>query len=203
MVTYSSEHSLTQKERMIYMADFTKNAIRDSFVKLLEEKPLKQISVRDIVETCGINRNTFYYHYQDIPQLLESIVSDEAEQLVTAHPEFDSMESCLNTIIDFTMENKTLVMHIYKSVNRDVFEKYLWWVSECVMTRYVDGLIDGRKISDLDRETIIAYVKSVGLGLVLGWLEGGMTSQIRDFNHRMCQLKLGSLDSLIEQCIIP
>ena len=184
------------------MADFTKKAIRDSFVKLLEERPLKQISVRDIVESCGINRNTFYYHYQDIPQLLEAIVSEEAEQLVTAHPEFDSMESCLSTIIDFAMENKTLVMHIYKSVNRDVFEKYLWWVSKCVMTRYLDGLIQGRKISDLDRAMITSYVESVSFGLVLGWLEDGMSSEIRAFTHRMCQLKLGSLDSLVEQCII-
>ena len=117
------------------MADFTKKAIRDSFLKLLEEKPLKQISVRDIVENCGINRNTFYYHYQDIPQLLESIIREEAEHLVTEHPTFDSMEACMNTIIDFAMENKTLVMHIYKSVNRDVFEKRLWWVCESVMTR--------------------------------------------------------------------
>ena len=185
------------------MADFTKKAIRESFLKLLEEKPLKQISVRDIVEDCGINRNTFYYHYQDIPHLLESIVAEKAEELVTAHPDFDSMEACLGAIIDFTIENKALVMHIYKSVNRDVFEKHLWWVSESVMTRYVDGLIQGRKISDQDREMVIAYVKSVSFGLVLGWLEGGMTSQIRGFNHRMCQLKLGSLDSLVEQCIIP
>ena len=182
------------------MADFTKKAIRDAFLKLLEEKPLKKISVRDIVESCGINRNTFYYHYQDIPQLLEAIVSEEAQQLVTAHPDFDSMESCLDTIIAFAMENKTMVMHIYKSVNRDVFEKYLWWVCEYVMTRYVDGLLHGRKISPYDREAIIIYVKSVGFGLVLGWLENGMSEKIRNFTHRMCQLKLGDLDSLIEQC---
>ena len=182
------------------MADFTKKAIRDAFLELLEEKPLKQISVRDIVESCGINRNTFYYHYQDIPQLLESIISEDAQQLVTAHPDFDSMESCLNTIIDFAMQNKTMVMHIYKSVNRDVFEKHLWWVSEYVMTRYVDGLLHGRKISSADRETIIIYVKTVGFGLVLGWLETGMSDEIRTFTHRMCQLKLGDLDSLIEQC---
>ena len=184
------------------MADFTKRAIRDSFLKLLEEKPLKQISVRDIVENCGINRNTFYYHYQDIPELLESIIQEEAERLITEHPTFGSMESCMNTIIDFAMENKILVMHIYKSVNRDVFEKRLWWVCEHVMTRYVDGLIRGRRISDHDREIIIAYVKAVSFGLVLGWLETGMTTEIREFNHRMCQLKLGDLDDLIEQCVI-
>ena len=185
------------------MADFTKKAIRDSFLKLLEERPLKQISVRDIVEGCGINRNTFYYHYQDIPQLLEAIVSEEAEVLITGEPEVGSMESCLNTIIDFAVRNKTPVMHIYKSVNRDVFEKYLWWVCDCVMTKYVDGLIQDRNISAGDRDIILAYVKAVAFGLVLGWLENGMTSHVHEFTHRMCQLKLGDLSDLVEQCIIP
>ena len=40
------------------MASFTKKAIRDSFVKLLNEKPLSQITIRDIVDDCGVNRNT-------------------------------------------------------------------------------------------------------------------------------------------------
>ena len=133
---------------------------------------------------------------------MEAIVSEEAELLVTEHPDFDSMESCLDTIINFAVKNKTQVMHIYKSVNRDVFEKYLWWVSDCVMTKYVDGLIRGRNVTEGDRDIILAYVKAVGFGLVLGWLETGMNSQIHEFNHRMCQLKLGDLSELIEQCIV-
>ena len=67
----------------------------------------------------------------------------------------------------------------------------------------MDGLIRGRTVPDHDREIILAYVKAVSFGLVLGWLETGMTTEIREFSHRMCQLKLGDLDELIEQCVIP
>ena len=52
------------------MANFTEKAIKASFLKLLNERPLTKITVRDIVEDCGINRNSFYYHYRDIPALL-------------------------------------------------------------------------------------------------------------------------------------
>ncbi|MBR5944301.1 MAG: TetR family transcriptional regulator, partial [Lachnospiraceae bacterium] len=52
------------------MANFTQKAIKESFIKLLNEKPLNKISVKDIVEECGINRNSFYYHFQDIPTLI-------------------------------------------------------------------------------------------------------------------------------------
>lgn len=42
------------------MSKFTRDAIKNSFIKLLNERPLSQIKVKDIVEDCGINRNTFY-----------------------------------------------------------------------------------------------------------------------------------------------
>ena len=49
-------------------------------MKLLNEQPLSKISVRDIVEDCGINRNSFYYHFQDIPSLIEEIIKEEADK---------------------------------------------------------------------------------------------------------------------------
>ncbi len=183
------------------MADFTKKAIRDSFLNLLSEKPLKQISVRDIVDKCGINRNTFYYHFQDIPQLLESIISEDADRLILDHPSIDSMEECLDAIIDFSLKNKTVVLHIYRSINRDIFEQYQWRVCDRVVTKYIDGLLDGRTISPEDRKFIISYVKCVSFGLVIGWLDGGMEDEIHKFAHRICQLKLGNLSELIDRCV--
>ena len=41
------------------MPNFTRKAIQEAFITLLNERPLKQITVKDIVDTCGINRNTF------------------------------------------------------------------------------------------------------------------------------------------------
>ena len=73
------------------MADFTERAIKASFLKLLNEQPLNKISVRMIVEDCGINRNSFYYHYQDIPTLLETIVTGLPAGI--GEPWFDSVES--------------------------------------------------------------------------------------------------------------
>lgn len=49
------------------MADsnITKNALAASMKKLMEEKPFSKISVGDICEDCGMNRKSFYYHFQD------------------------------------------------------------------------------------------------------------------------------------------
>lgn len=54
--------------------NFTKKAIIEAFWKLLEEKPYNKITVKEIVDSCQINRNTFYYHFHDIPDLLEQII---------------------------------------------------------------------------------------------------------------------------------
>ena len=64
------------------MANFTQKAIKETFIALLEEHPLSDITVKNIVETCGINRNSFYYHYQDIPALIEEIVKEQAETII-------------------------------------------------------------------------------------------------------------------------
>ena len=53
-----------------------KDAIKDAFWSLLNEKPYSSITVKDIVSRCQVNRNTFYYHFQDIPSLLELVVKE-------------------------------------------------------------------------------------------------------------------------------
>ncbi len=182
------------------MADFTKKAIRASFLRLLNEKPLKQITVRDIVDDCGINRNTFYYHFQDIPQLVETMIQDEADQLIAEHESMDSVEECLEAIIAFALKNRTAVLHIYRSVNRAIYEQYLWRVCDHVVTDYIDHQLEGRKVSEFDRATIIKFLKCMSFGLVTDWLENGMQENVIDFTRRICEMKQGDLEQMINEC---
>ena len=52
------------------MSNLTCKALAAAAVSLLEERPLDKITVRDITDRCGLTRNTFYYHFQDIYDLL-------------------------------------------------------------------------------------------------------------------------------------
>lgn len=56
------------------MMNRTELVIAKAFWQLLEEKPYSKITVKNIVERCEINRNTFYYHFHDIPDLLDRIL---------------------------------------------------------------------------------------------------------------------------------
>ena len=101
-------------------------AIMESLLKLLEERPLSKITVKDIVDDCGINRNTFYYHYQDVLDLAEQICEDECDSVVSRYPQINSIEECIEALTQFARENKRAIMHIYRSDKQGTYEASLW-----------------------------------------------------------------------------
>jgi len=183
------------------MANFTKKAIKETFIKLLSERLLSQITVKDIVETCGINRNSFYYHFQDIPSLIEEIVIEAADCIITAYPTLDSLEMGFNAVIEFAEKNRCAILHIFKSVNRDIFEQYLWKVCDHVVVSFFKTAIDDQPISDEDREIIIQFYKAQCFGMVIDWLRSGMKEDVHHKIHRICELQKGMIEETIRRSI--
>lgn len=183
------------------MPNFTKKAIKESFIKLLNEKPLHQITVKDIVEDCGVNRNTFYYHFTDIPSLLQEIVIDEAKDIIEKYPTIDSIEQCLEVAISFAMQNKRAVLHIYHSANRDIYEQYLMDVCTHVVTAYVNTLLQGRTVTESDKEVIIRYYKCECFGQIIDWMNKEMKEDVREPFKRLCELRKGMVDEMITRCV--
>lgn len=171
------------------MANFTRRAIKETFLSLLEERPFSDITVKDIVEKCGINRNSFYYHYQDLPALMEEIVREDAENIIRKYPNVKSIVECYDALIEFASQRRRAIMHIYRSVNREMFETYLMQVSEYVIRSYVDTALEPIGIPAQDRQTIIDYYKCVGFGLVIDWLNNGMSEERAQSIRRIFLLK--------------
>ncbi|MCD8014268.1 MAG: TetR/AcrR family transcriptional regulator [Lachnospiraceae bacterium] len=69
------------------MAGMTKEIIIQTVMELLNERPFTKITVKDIVERCGINRNTFYYHFRDITDVMEYAFKRELDRIMQAKPE--------------------------------------------------------------------------------------------------------------------
>ncbi len=182
------------------LASFTQKAIRASFIKLLNQKPLSQITIKDIVDDCGVNRNTFYYYFQDLPDLVETITKEEAQRVIQLYPAIDSIEQCLDTLIGFALENRKAVLHIYNSVNRDLYERYQWRVCRYVVEVYLDGVLKERHITEQDRQLLIDYLQCICFGFVIGWLESGMKEEIRERLARIYELKHGELERMISRC---
>ena len=173
------------------MPNFTKMAIKASFIKLLNERPLNQITVKDIVLDCGINRNTFYYHFPDIPTLAQEVITQEAEEIIKKYPTIDSLEQCLSVAVEFAMNNKRAVLHLYNSANRDLYEQYLMNVCDHVVTAYVDTALNGRTVREYDKQLLIRFIKYTCFGQIVEWLNAGMKEDIRIPFQRLCELCQG------------
>ncbi|MCI8589873.1 MAG: TetR family transcriptional regulator [Clostridiales bacterium] len=180
------------------MANFTAKAIKESFIKLLNEKPLNKISVKDIVEDCGINRNSFYYHFQDIPALLEEIIVEHTAAIIEQYPAVNSLDECFHAAFSFALQNKKAAFHIYHSINRDVFEKELMKLCDYTVCTYLKTAFT-EPINEADRLILQRFIKCACFGLIIEWLNSGMDDEAIHDLLRITALCKGMSQELIER----
>lgn len=182
-----------------HMANFTKAAIKSTFIALLEEKPLNQITVKMIVETCGINRNSFYYHYQDLPALIEEIVQEESMRIMNKYQTIDSIEMALNAAVEFTSNHRRAILHIYCSVNRDIFERYLWNVCDYIVATYGKSIVKSTAVKDFDCRIIDHFYKCAIFGLLIAWMDDRMETDVHSHIKRFCSLHHGMIEEMLQR----
>ena len=141
------------------MAKFTKQAIYDSFMKFLNERPLGQITVKDIVDDCGINRKTFYYYFQDIYALTDELFRSHIETVRTKYPaESHSWEEVLQLITDYMYENRKVALHIYRTLGYEKIDGIFFEVG----MEYIPNLI-GTYVKELEDE-MLEKINNLGIG---------------------------------------
>lgn len=181
------------------MSNFTKKAIEASFLKLLNERPLSKITVKDIVTDCGINRNSFYYHFEDIPTLMKSIMSEAFDELIVQQPVLTTLEDCVKAIIKFIVQNKRAFLHIYNSVNRDVFESYLWDACTYCITRFIESYFSDSPMNKKDKKIILDYYISSLYGQISLWLSTGAKDDIIELYDRLLELSDGMIAEMFRR----
>lgn len=174
------------------MVSFTRLAIRKTFLLLLEQMPLDKITVKMIVDACGISRNTFYYHYEDIPALLRDALESELGQL-SSDPAQRKTESL--QLLSKISANRRVLEHIYHSSAREQLEQRLWGATLQSYRERVRQL-DGGRLSADTADTIAVYFSGAAISTCLHWIEHNAAAVPSDL---MDQLSL--FDGLIEQTV--
>lgn len=88
------------------MPGFTRQIILHTLTELMNEKPLSKITVKDIVERCGVNRNTFYYHFRDIPDAVEAMVKEELNDILKDQKAPESVSDCMEILVNAVRRTK-------------------------------------------------------------------------------------------------
>lgn len=181
------------------MAQFTEKAIIASFIKLLNLRPFDKITIKDIVEDCGINRNTFYYHFEDIPSLVRVILNAEAEKAFAGQETMVSWEEGFIAAARFALENKKLVYHLYNSVRREEVERYLNDIAGEVMRRYVEMIAADLPSEEKDRRLIVSFYKAALVGMIVDWLGEGMKYDPEQVIRRLGVMLQGNIKAALER----
>lgn len=168
--------------------NYTKTAIKDAFWQLLEEKPYHKITVKDIVERCQVNRNTFYYHFRDIPALLECILKESTEYIIQTYSKFGSPMECIAPIIQFFTEHRKAMLHIYYSVQKELFLADLEKIATYIVTTYVTTVTAEYSIPDIDRILLTRFYKCTLVGVTLDWLDHKMDYDLSKAARHVCYL---------------
>lgn len=170
----------------------TKKAISDAFWQLLEEKPYNKITVQNIVECCQVNRNTFYYHFQDIPALTEHSIKEWTEQVIKNNLEFGTPLKCATLIVQELVKRKAAFIHLYRSSHKEGFIHYLNEISLHIVQYYIDNTTKDMNIPSEDKELFVRYYKCAVAGVALDWLDSGASYDLFDFCEKICNSFAGS-----------
>ena len=150
------------------MAKFTRKAIMNSLLELLKTKSIDKVTVKDICDDCEINRNTFYYNYKDIYDVLNSIFTQAIEENLRDVAEGGSFYE------EYIKAASLLVQY------RDIVTNYLERVTAEIVRGYIARKSEGQNISDKDLEFISYFYSYAIIGSTYKWIESGMKA---DFKH--------------------
>ncbi len=168
------------------MANYTKQAIIDTFMRLLNERPVSKISVKEIADACGINRNTFYYHFRDIPSMVEELIKAQNEAIYNVDTDVNSLEECIGAMIDHVQENKRALLNLFRSSNRDIYEIYMWRNCDFFVRKLYNNLLKELNVSESDAEILIRYSKCALFGQLLDWINSNMSYDLKAEFRRFC-----------------
>lgn len=181
------------------MAQTTKKALAASLKKLLAEKPFDKITIIDIVEDCEVNRQTFYYHFKDIYDLVDWIYTSEATKALDGKKTYDTWQQGFLQIFEYVLKNKAFVTSTYHSINREHLERYLYNETYLLLIDVVEEKAAGMTVRSDDKSFIADFYKYAFVGLVLEWIRKGMKEDPSAIIDRLSILIQGAITNALEK----
>lgn len=167
------------------MPNTTKAALEESLKRLLLKKPLDKITITDITTDCGISRMAFYYHFKDIYDLVEWSCVEDGTKALQGKKTSESWTEGLTQIFEAVLENKPFIMNVYRNVDRERIENYLFKLTYDLIVGVVEEKSKGLNITEEDKKFIADFYKYGFVGIMLEWIREGMKEHIEDLVRMM------------------
>lgn len=177
----------------------TKGMLADSLKKLMITKPLSKISIREITEDCGVNRQTFYYHFHDIFDLLEWMFTEEALDLFAYGEKPFSLNEGVLHLLQYIRDNQALCLCTLQSLGHKHLRKFFYDGINNVILSVVNEYSSDLSVSE-EHKNFIAHFYTVSFaGFIENWLQEGLKDD-PDEIIRLCEITMqGNIRGALER----
>lgn len=151
----------------------TKKALAKSLKKIMRTKSFSKITVSEIIADCGVNRKTFYYHFEDIYALLKWIFENEAVEVVKQFNLAVDYEEAILFIMDYVERNDYIINCAYDSIGRDEMKRFFYTdfldlVSAIINTAEIEM---GIYLDKEYKEFLCSFYTEALAGMLIDWIK--------------------------------
>lgn len=153
----------------------TKNALTASLKRAMKKKPFPQITVSELTRDCGVNRNTFYYHFEDMYALLRWMLQEEALGVVERLGEQPDYKAAILFVMEYVEQNDYIISCVHDSISYDEMRRLFYADVLRIMASMIDAAAErvGEKPESRFREFAVKFYTEAFLGILVDWAKNG------------------------------
>lgn len=163
----------------------TKKAIAQSVKELMKKRDLQKITVADIVQNCGINRQTFYYHFQDKYDLVNWIYYNEVVSAVTIRKDFSDWSDVMLDVLNIMKKEKYFYTNALNVSGQNAFQEYFFSLTKSLISEIVSATQEGTDMREEDSNFIAEFYTYGLVGIVVQWARRGMKEQPQELVDKL------------------
>lgn len=150
----------------------TKKALAESLKNAMRKKAFSKITVKDITADCGLNRNTFYYHFEDIYALLRWMLDHEAIQIVQKFDLLTEYDKAISFVLDYVEENEPIMHCTLDSIGRKELRLLFFKEFSEIVSTLLDEAQEQHKVSlSPDYEAFLtSFYTEAMVGMLTQWI---------------------------------
>ena len=156
----------------------TKGKMAEAFKELVCKKSFQKITISDIAKESAMTRENFYYHFRDIPDVVEFILKKKWDEILEAPQEKTSILECMEEMASLIRDNRKLMLNVYKSVKRDTFLVYMNEIATYIITEYFEKNLDKFDLNRDEISILIKYYKCLFIGILMEWLNNALEDDL-------------------------
>lgn len=180
-------------------SSITKKAMAAEFKKLLHSKPVDKITISDITGGCGLNRQTFYYHFQDKYELINWIYYNEAIMVFRSDLTRDNWDRKVLELLTVMKNDAFFYETTLTHISQTEFENDLFTSVKELFIELIDHLAKDQ-IMDTDKKIFLSEFIAYGAtGMILAWSRKGLKQSPEEITRNIKEVIDNSRINLVSR----